>query len=79
MTGGDYVDRRIRLARGEPRNSQQSTLLHELGHYLVQRSELDPKHTTEEEMADVLSWLPLIFRDERNRVLLAFLDLRRSA
>jgi hypothetical protein len=76
--GGDYADKVIRLKRREYRRSQRSTLLHELGHYLVERQELNPRATNEEEVCDVLTWLPTIFNDQRNTALLAFLGLRHG-
>jgi hypothetical protein len=76
--GGDYRDRTIRLHRGDTRRSWRSTFCHELGHYLVERQELQPKKTTEEEICDLLSWLPGILADPRNDALLAFLGLKRG-
>lgn len=76
--GGDYRDRTIRIFRGELLRGQRSVLMHELGHYLVARQELDPRKTNEEEVCDVLTWLPSIFADERNTALLTFLGLRHG-
>lgn len=75
--GGDYKDRVIRIHRGELRRAQRAVLLHELGHYLVKRQELRARATNEEEVCDLLTWLPSIFVDERNDALLEFLGLRR--
>lgn len=76
--GGDYRANVIRIFRGELRRAQRATLLHELGHYLVARQELNPKATNEEEVCDVLTWLPSIFGDPRNTALLTFLGLRST-
>lgn len=75
-TGGDYRDSTIRIFRGEYRSAARAYLLHELGHHLVARQEINPQHTTEEEICDVLTWLPFIFSDPRNAALLSYLGLR---
>lgn len=72
---GDYRDKTIRIFRGELRRAQRSVFMHELGHYLVSRQELRPSATNEEEICDLLTWLPHIFADERNEELLEFLGL----
>lgn len=72
---GDFGDGVIRLLRGETRSARRSVLLHELGHYLVDRQELRASDCTEEEVCDLLSWLPAILVDERNGALRAFLGL----
>lgn len=79
-TGGTYTEgqRVIRIVRGEYRTGQRAIFMHELGHYLVERQELDARNTTEEEVCDILSWLPRIYADERNADLLKFLGLKRG-
>jgi hypothetical protein len=76
--GGDYRDKTIRIFRGELKRGQRSVLMHELAHYLVERQELRPNKTNEEEVCDLLTWLPSIFADERNDALLSFLGLCRE-
>ena len=72
---GDYADRVIRIFRGEYQRTQRHILLHELGHHLVARQELKPRTASEEDICDLLTWLPLILTDERNGDLRAFLGL----
>lgn len=58
-------------------------MFHELGHYLADRDELNPrglKHklppdTTEEDICDLLTWVAIILTDPRNDALRAFLGL----
>jgi len=75
---GDYANKTIRLFRGEFRRTQRNVLLHELGHYLVARQELKPKLASEEDICDLMTWLPTILTDERNGELRDFLGLTLS-
>ena len=72
---GDYQARVIRIFRGEFQRTQRAVLLHELGHYLVSRQELKPGKASEEDICDVLTWLPTILADERNEAFREFLGL----
>lgn len=81
-TGGDYLDGLIRLPRYEARKGLRSSLLHELGHHLVRRQELNPRGTqralpnaTEEDVCDLLTWIPMVLVDPRNDALRAFLGV----
>ena len=81
-TGGDYASRIIRLRRSETRRGNRAALLHELGHYLVEREELNPRHTSrelrgvnEEDICDLLTWVPIILADPRNGELRAFMGI----
>jgi hypothetical protein len=73
--GGLYDKQTITLHRYDYRKSLRAGLMHELGHYLVARQELKAKATTEEEVCDLLTWLPAILADPRNRALRKFLGL----
>jgi hypothetical protein len=73
--GGLYVEQVISLHRYDYLKSLRAGLMHELGHYLVERQELRPKDTTEEEVCDLLTWLPAILADPRNGALRRFLGL----
>jgi hypothetical protein len=83
VTGGDYAALTIRLRASEPVGSNRRTLLHELGHYLVDRDELNPRafkrtlpnDVTEEDVCDLLTWLPVILHDPRNDALRDFLGI----
>jgi hypothetical protein len=75
---GDYHDRTIRLFRGEPRRTQRSVMLHELGHYLFARMELRAGRASEEDICDLFTWMPLILEDPRNSALRKFLGLTLS-
>jgi hypothetical protein len=77
LTGGDYKDGRIRLLRYEYRRTLRSMFLHELGHHLYARQELDRK-ASEEDICDMLTWLPQIITDKRNKALRQFLGIRRD-
>ena len=72
---GDYANHTIRLFRGEYRRTQRTVVFHELGHYLVAWLELKPAKASEEDLCDLLTWLPLILLDERNEALREFLGL----
>lgn len=74
-TGGDYAARVIRLPRYETRRSQRTSAFHELGHYLCDRQELRARDTTEEEVCDLLTWVPIVLTDPRNSALRSFLGL----
>lgn len=78
-TAGDFTmaNRLIRIHRGLTLASQRATVLHELGHYLYKRMEL--AKPTEEDVVDLLAWLPEIMLDARNRKLVAFLGLSTRA
>jgi hypothetical protein len=73
--GGLYDKQVISLHRYDYRKSARAALMHELGHYLIVRQELRPRNTTEEEVCDLLTWLPAILIDPRNRALRKFLGL----
>lgn len=73
---GEYKNRIIRLFRGELPHALQAVFLHELGHYLYERGEL--KSPTEEDAADLLTWLPTIVHDKRNGALRRFLRIREA-
>jgi hypothetical protein len=75
LVGGDFGDGIIRLPRFDTRRAQRAVLFHEMGHYLVKRQELRARDTTEEEVCDLLAWVPPILADERNADLRAFLGL----
>lgn len=77
----------IRLARWETTRTLLAALLHELGHYFVARSELNPRgrvkmpvDVTEEDVCGLLEYLPMVLLDERNERLRAVFGLqtRRS-
>lgn len=74
-TGGSYThkDRIIRLPRYEYRGTLRAALLHELGHHLFKRQELKVSRITEEDVCDMLTWLPSILTDKRNKKLRRFL------
>lgn len=73
--GGDFGDNVIRLPRGDYRRTQRGAFMHELGHYLYSRQELTPS-AHQEQVCDLLSWLPYILIDPRNDGLRHFLGLR---
>lgn len=74
--GADYRAGVIRITRGETAYGRQGYLLHELGHYLVERVELG-KTLTEEDACDLFAWIPFILRDRRNGDLRAYLGLEK--
>jgi len=73
--GGDYDGRSIRLPAGAYRTANQASLLHELGHHFARRQGLRDG-ATEEEACELLSWLPRVLADPRNRAFRSFLGLR---
>jgi hypothetical protein len=83
VVGGDYEALIIRVRASDSRRTQRAVLMHELGHYLVDRDELNtrgwkrtlPNDVTEEDVCDLFTWLPQILRDSRNGELRAFLGL----
>lgn len=76
--GGDYTpgSKVIRLLRYEAKGALRATLLHELCHYLWERNEMTVKTVNEEDICDLMSWLPMVFEDSRNTELLDFLGLQ---
>jgi hypothetical protein len=67
-TGGTYRDCVIKLPRYEYLGTQRAALLHELAHHLFHRQELDrSRGWNEEDACDLLTWLPGIYGDKRNK------------
>jgi hypothetical protein len=72
-TGGTYRKGVIKLPRYEYRGTLRAALLHELGHHLYKRQEINLNRVTEEDVCDMLTWLPSILTDRRNKKLRRFL------
>ena len=77
MVAGDYTNREIRIFRGEIRHAQRAVFWHEVGHYIYERLELT-KSAHEEQIVDLLTFVPLIIGDNRNGALRKFLGLEKT-
>jgi Zn-dependent peptidase ImmA (M78 family) len=66
--GGDYqrsdlTESVIRVNTGMTRAAMRSTLLHEIGHHLIERTQLEITEDLAEDICDAFAWIPAILRD----------------